>query len=119
MLRIALLTAGLGIVLFVAERQFAPTWLAHDWRLILGFLLSVSFLTHRLNVAGRESGGGQQVTFSLAGTVLRLVLGMVFMGVLLRRGVADPGVFAGNFLVLYMCYLGFEIAASSRNLRRD
>jgi hypothetical protein len=119
MLRIALLTLGLGIVLFAVERQFAPAWLAREWRLILGFLLSVSFLTWRLQVAGRSADAAQQVTFSLAGTVLRLVLAFGFVGVVLYRGVANPAVFALNFLVLYICYVGFEIGANGRNLRRD
>lgn len=119
MLRIILLTVGLGIVLFIAERQVNPAWLAHDWRLILGFLLSVSFLTYRLQQAGNQADAAQQVTLSLAGTVLRLVLAFAFIGVLLYRGVVDPTVFAINFLVLYICYVGFEIGANGSNLRRD
>ncbi len=119
MLRIVLLTAGLGIVFFIAERQFSPIWLSHEWRLILGFLLSTSFLTHLLHQAGQAAEAVHRVTFSLAGVVLRLLLGMAFAAVVLYGGIANPNVFAINFLVLYISYMGFEIGANGANLRRD
>jgi hypothetical protein len=119
MLRSVLFTLGLGIVFFGVERYIAPAWLSPDWRLMLGFFLSTSYLNDRLRAAARTAQPDTQVTLTLAATVLRLILALAFLAVMLVRHVANPGAFAGNFLLLYMSYVGFDIWTNGATLRRD
>jgi hypothetical protein len=116
---VILLTLGLGIGFFVGEHWLHLSWIAAEWRLLLGFFLSVSLVTTRLHLLGRQQPDGPLGLLPLVSTVLRLLLTFVFLGVLLRRGVADKMTFLATFLVLYICYVGFEIGASQRKLHRD
>jgi hypothetical protein len=119
MLRTILFTAALAIVFFVAERYFVLSWLHPDWKVLLVFFLSVSFLTHRLVETGLQGDQERFIPMYLAATVARLVLGLLFVGFFLFHGIEQRRAFVFNFLVLYICYTGFEIWGLNRNLRRD
>jgi len=119
MLRTIIFTFILAIVFFVAERYFVSPWLHPDWKILLVFFLSVSFLTHRLVDTGLQGNRERFVPMYLAATVARLILGLVFVGFFLFRGIEQRRTFVFDFLVLYIFYTGFEIWALTRNLRRD
>jgi hypothetical protein len=119
MLRSTLFTLILAIVFFIAERYGSVTWLHPAWKIMLVFFLSVSFLMHRLMEVGFQNNREKFVPFYMATIVARMILGLVFVGFFLYRGVEQRKVFIVNFLILYICYMGFEIYGLSRNLRRD
>jgi len=54
----------------------------------------------------------------LGTTVLRLIFSMVFIGVVLFRGVEDQMIWVANFFVVYLFYLVFEIYTILSNLRQ-
>jgi hypothetical protein len=119
MLRTSLFTLLLAIVFFVAERYFAATWVHYHWKVLLLFFLSVSFLLHRLVESGLQSNAERFITLYLAATVVRLVLGFLFVGFFLYQNVEQRRLFVITFLVLYIFYTSFEIWGVNRNLRRD
>ena len=114
-----LVTAFFAIVFFVAERYTASPWLHPAWKVLLIFFLSVSFLTHRLVAAGLQQNQDRLIPLYLAATVARLILGLAFIGFFLFQHIEQRRVFVLDFLVLYICYTGFEIWALTRNLRRN
>lgn len=119
MFRTILFTIILAIVLFVAERYSVSPWLHPNWKVLLVFFLSVSFLTHRLVETGLQGNQERFIPLYLAATVARLILGLAFVGFFLFRHIEQRRAFVFDFLVLYICYTGFEIWALTRNLRRD
>ena len=119
MLRPILFTAFLAIVFFVVERYYVVPWLHPSWKMLLGFFLSVSFLTHRLVSTGLQGNRERFVPMFMAATVARLVLGLAFIGFFLFQHVGQRRAFVIDFLVLYICYTSFEIWTVTRNLRHD
>lgn len=119
MLRSVLFTIGLAIVFFVAE-QYGQFWWVHPrWKVLLIFFLALSFLLHRLMAIGNANNREKFVQFYLASITGRFILSAAFVGFFLYRRVEQPKVFVVTFLVLYICYMGFEIFGLNRNLRRD
>lgn len=119
MLRTILLTIILAIGFFIAERYFVVPWLHPNWKTLLVFFLSVSFLTHRLVESGLQGDRERFIPLYMAATVARLILGLAFIGFFLYRHIEQRRTFVFDFLVLYIFYTGFEIWALTRNLRRD
>lgn len=119
MLRMLLFTALLAIAFFVVDRYYVAPWLHPDWKILLLFFLSVSFLTHRLVATGLQGDQARFVPLYLAATVARLVLGLAFVGFFLFQQIDQRRIFIFDFLGLYICYMGFEIWTLTRNLRHD
>ncbi len=119
MLRTFLFTTLLAIVFFVVDQYYVAPWLHPNWKILLGFFLSVSFLTHRIVATGLQGDPERFVPLYLAATVARLVLGLAFVGFFLFQHIDHRRAFVFNFLVLYICYTGFEIWALTRNLRHN
>ncbi|QHV97428.1 hypothetical protein [Spirosoma endbachense] len=119
MFRTFIVTVILAIVFFVAERYSVSPWLHPDWKILLIFFLSVSFLTHRLVESGLQGDRERFIPLFMAATVARLILGLAFVGFFLFRHIDQRRTFIFDFLVLYIFYTGFEIWGLTRNLRRD
>ena len=119
MLRPVLLTAALAIVFFIADYFGYRAFVHPQWKAMLVFYLSVSFLVHRLMSAGFQDNRANFVPFYMASTIARFLLGAAFAGFFLFRHVEQRRLFIVEFLVLYICYTGFEIFSLGRNLRRD
>ncbi|SOD97894.1 hypothetical protein [Spirosoma fluviale] len=119
MIKIILFTAILAIAFFIAERYSVTPWLHPNWKIILIFFLCVSFLTNRLVESGLQDNRERFIPLFMAATVARLILGLAFIGFFLFRHVEQRRTFVLDFLVLYICYTGFEIWTMTRNLRRD
>ena len=119
MLRTVLVTILLGIGFFKAKRYFVVPWLHPDWKIILGFFLAVTFLTHRVIDTGLQGNRERFIPLYLAATIARLILGLAFVGFFLFHHIEQRRVFVLDFLVLYIFYTGFEIWSLTRNLRRD
>lgn len=119
MLRTFLFTILFAIGFFLAERYSVSPWLHPDWKILLLFFLSISFLTHRLVETGLQGNQERFIPLYLAATIARLILGLAFVGFFLFRQIEQRRAFVLDFLVLYLCYTGFEIWALTRNLRRD
>ena len=119
MLRTFLFTILLAIVFFVAERYSVSPWIHSDWKILLIFFLSVSFLTHRLVETGLQGNQERFIPLYMAATVARLILGLAFVGFFLFQHIEQRRAFVLDFLVLYICYTSFEIWTLTRNLRRD
>ncbi|ADB39228.1 hypothetical protein Slin_3217 [Spirosoma linguale DSM 74] len=114
-----LFTAFFAIVFFVAERYSATPWLHPSWKILLIFFLCVSFLTNRLVESGLQDNQERFIPLYMAATVARLILGLAFIGFFLFQHIDQRRTFVLDFLVLYICYTGFEIWTLTRNLRRD
>lgn len=119
MLRTFLFTIFLAIGFFVAERYFVSPWLHPYWKILLVFFLTISLLTHRLVETGLQGNQERLIPLYMAATVARLILGLAFVGFFLFRHIEQRRAFILDFLVLYLCYTGFEIWSLTRNLRRD
>ncbi len=119
MLRTLLFTTVLAIGFFVAEEYTATPWLHPYWKIILIFFLSVSFLTYQLVETGLQGNQERFIPLYLAATVARLILGLAFVSFFLFHHIEQRRAFILDFLVLYLCYTGFEIWTLTRNLRRD
>ncbi|WP_190887640.1 hypothetical protein [Spirosoma profusum] len=119
MLRPFLFTVFLAIVFFVAKQYFAAFWLHPGWKILLVFFGSVSILTQRLVETGLQGDRSRFIPLYLAATVARMILGLAFVGFFLFRHIEQRRTFILDFLVLYICYAGFEIWTLTRNLRRD
>ena len=119
MLRTFLFTIIVAIVFFVAERYSVSPWLHPGWKILLVFFLSVSFLTQRLVETGLQGNQERFIPLCMAATVARLILGLAFVGFFLFQHIEQRRAFVLDFLVLYICYTGFEIWTLTRNLRRD
>lgn len=119
MIRVILFTVLLAIAFFVAERYSVSSWIHPDWKVLLLFFLSVSFLTHRLVESGLQDNQERFIPLYMAATVARLILGLAFVGFFLVNHVDQRRTFILDFLALYICYTGFEIWTVTRNLRRD
>lgn len=119
MLRTFFFTIIIAIAFFVAERYSVTPWLHPNWKVLLIFFLCVSFLTNRLVESGLQDNQERFIPLYMAATVARLILGLAFIGFFLFRHVEQRRTFVLDFLVLYICYTGFEIWTMTRNLRRD
>ncbi len=119
MIRTFLFTIIVAIVLFVAKQYFASPWIHPDWTIQVLFFACVSFLTHRLIESGLQDNQERFIPLYMAATVARLILGLAFAGFFLFQHVEQRRTFILDFLVLYICYTGFEIWGVTRNLRRD
>ncbi|HLL95800.1 MAG TPA: hypothetical protein VK404_12530 [Spirosoma sp.] len=119
MVRTLLFTTLLAIAFFVVERYYITSWLHPDWKMLLVFFMSVSFLTSRLISAGLQGDRERLVPMYLAATVARMVLGLAFVGFFLFHQIEERRTFVFDFLVLYICYTCFEIWALTRNLRHN
>lgn len=114
-----LLTAVLGIVFFGAKQYFSATWVHPYWPYLLLFYLALSALLHRLMSFVTDARSAQFTTFYIAFITAKLLLSLLFMGVLLYNHVPDRRLFVISFLVLYIVYTSFEIYGLTRKLRRD
>ena len=113
------LTALLGIAFFVVDRFYKPGWLHPYWPYLLLFYTVLSLLLHRLMSYVKDPKSAQFTTFFLAFTTSKLILCLIFMGVMLYNGVPDRKTFVMGFLALYLVYTSFEIYGLTRKLRRD
>ncbi|WP_041258311.1 hypothetical protein [Fibrella aestuarina] len=113
------LTALLGIVFFVAKQYFNAAWVHPYWTYLLLFYVAISALLHRLMSFVKDPKSAQFTSFYMTFITAKLVLSLLFMGVLLYYGVPDRQTFVITFLVLYLVYTSFEIYALARKLRRD
>ena len=66
-----------------------------------------------------DARSAQFTTFYMAFITAKLILSLLFMGVLLYNNVPDRRRFVITFLVLYLVYTSFEIYGLARKLRRD
>ncbi|GAB3499102.1 hypothetical protein GCM10027341_21680 [Spirosoma knui] len=119
MLRMILFTIALAIVFFIAERYAVTPWLHPQWKVLLLFFATISFLTHRLIETGLQGNRERFVPLALAATIARLVLGLVFVGFFLFQGIEQRRTFVLDFLVLYIFYTGFEMWGLTRKLRQN
>jgi hypothetical protein len=119
MLRTLLFTAFLGIVFFIAEHLGGKDLLHAEKWTVLAFFFCLSLLQHRLMEYGFRNQREKFIEFYLTATVIRLLLGIAFVGAFLYVGVAQIQRFIITFFALYVCYTCFEIYELYSNLRRD
>lgn len=119
MIRTILLTVILIIVFFLAK-YLGIDYLLHPKKwLILGFFVAFSFLFHRVIEFGLREKQKNFIPFYLSTVVLRLILSLIFIGIVLYLGLQNPELFILNFFVLYLFYTIFEIWNLSRKLRHN
>ncbi len=117
MLRIILLSAGIGLVFFLAPFLGLEAYVAVDKWFILAFYAAVSYFNHLLMQQGFANNRQHFVQFYMGSILARLLLSIAFVGVYIMKGTPDIYIFLSNFFVLYLCYTGFEIYDLYRKLR--
>ena len=117
MLRSLLPVVLAGVGFFLAPRLGYGAWLHPDSWPMLAFFGSLTFLNQVLMERGMARNREHFVQFSLAGVIGRLVLSLGFLLVWVKTGLPQKPHFFIQFFVLYLFFLGFEIAGAYRNLR--
>lgn len=119
----ALKAAGLTIALYVVGiilyYSFPDKNIIHDvsWVLIIGvFFISVS--AELITLIGLKKEKINLVPFLLGTMITRLLLGIIILTVFLLLTKNDRILLAINFLVIYFCFMVFEINSSIANLRQ-
>jgi hypothetical protein len=119
MIRTAILTVIL-IIVFFSAKYLGIEYLFHPKKwLILGFFVAFSFLFHRVIEFGLREKQKNFIPFYLSTVVLRLILSLIFIGIMLYLGLQKQELFILNFFVLYLFYTIFEIWNLSRKLRHN
>lgn len=86
--------------------------------MILGFWVVNLALHYLLNLLKSQLEVADHMIF-LAGTTFRLLIGLFCILIFYVLKVESLKLFAVNFVIVYLLYLGFEITTLLRNLRRN
>ena len=117
MLRIIILTAILGLLIYLSSQIGLSHYVHPQKWIILAFFFAVSYLNHILLNLGFAKNRENFVQFYLGSVTARLILSLIFIGIFVYSGIPNPYIFIINFFVLYLCYTGFEIFDLYRKLR--
>jgi len=117
MLRIILLTIGIGLLFYFATEIGLSQYVHPQKWVILSFFFAISYLNHFLMQIGFVKNRENFVQYYLGSITGRLILSLIFIGTYVYLGTSDINIFIINFFVLYLCYTGFEIFGLYRNLR--
>ncbi len=115
-IRFLILTAALILLIFVL--QFLIPVIVHPkiWE-IVGFMVILSFLISLLNSFLLKSFGENFFQIMVLAMILRFIASLVFIGIEVWPGMENIILFIGNFFVVFLFYLVFDIYAFLSNLR--
>ena len=119
MLRFILLSLGFGIAFFLSDYFQISQYLPEQKWLILLFFTVLSLYFSRMLARGFDNKREYLVQFSLIYKVSKLLLSIVFVGLVLYKGVEKPFNFIITFFVLYLFYTFFEVLFFNRKLRQN
>ena len=119
MLRFILLSLGFGIAFFLSDYFNMSQYLPEQKWSILLFFTVLSLYFSRMLARGFDNKREYLVQFSLIYKVSKLLLSIVFVGLVLYKGVAKPFNFIITFFVLYLFYTFFEVLFFNRKLRQN
>lgn len=105
--------AGLILILQVLVPQIIHT---HIWHIYF-FLLIISFFINVLNAFLLKSFSENFFQISVLAMILRLIGSLVFVGIEVWPGMENIILFIGDFFVIFLFYLVFDIYAFLSNLR--
>lgn len=117
MLRIIIVTFVIAILFYFAPQMGLQSWIHPKKWEILAFFFAISYLNNLLTQMGLSKNRENFVQFYLGSITARMILSLVFIGIYLYSGMANPNIFVVNFFALYLCYTGFEIYNLYRKLR--
>lgn len=110
---------GVIIIVFFLANHFGYAHLLHPQKwIILSFFGTLSYLQIFLLDNAMKNNREKFIEFYLALVTIRMVLSVVFIGVLLYFKVQKPNLMIANFFVLYLFFTLFEIINLVRKLRR-
>jgi hypothetical protein len=117
MLRIILITIGIGILLFIAPEIGLSQYVHPQKWMILAFFFAISYFNHILMQFGFANNRENFVKYYLGSITSRMILSLIFIGIFLYSNIPNPYIFLLDFFVLYLCYTGFEIFGLFSKLR--
>ena len=107
-----------GIVFFLAPSiGLSPYLHPLKWTLF-AFFLTISYLNYVLMNQAFAQNREKFIVFSLASMVGRLILSLVFVGVMVLIETPNRRLFVLNFFALYLLFTSFEVWSNLANLRR-
>jgi len=93
-------------------------WMHSNLKFIWAFFFFQSYLSQLLHQMGSNNNRENFVQFHMASQAIRFITSLIFIGVFAYFKTPDMYLFIGNFFVLYLSSINFEIISLIRNLRR-
>lgn len=118
MIRTALFYSSVIIVLFLASYLGYEKYIHSSKWIIVAFFVATSYLHHTLVNLGMRNDRSEFIEFYLISFTIKLILTLLFIGIVLFTGVANRQLFVINFFALYLFLTVFEITNILRKLRR-
>lgn len=118
MIRTALFYLIIIIVLFLAPRLGFEAYVHSSKWIILAFFVATSYLYHVLLSLGMRGERSKFIEFYLVSFTIKLILTLLFIGIMLFIGLPNRQLFVINFFALYLFLTVFEINNILRKLRR-
>jgi hypothetical protein len=119
MLKLILFTIILAILLYIADHFFIPSLIHAEIWVILGFFFALAIMGHRITQIAFQRNKDNVAIYYFVVMLIRLLISAVFIAIYLYKGIQDKMVFIGNFFILYLLYVAFEINSLLTNLRRN
>jgi hypothetical protein len=118
MIRTALFYLLTVIVLFLAPYLGYGEYIHASKWIIISFFVATSYLHHTFVNLGMRDDRSKFIEFYLISFTIKLILTLLFIGIILFAGVENRQLFVINFFVLYLFLTVFEINNILRKLRR-
>lgn len=116
-LRLTVFTAVIALLLYLIY-QFKPEIIYPKIQFVIAFYYATFLLSYYLiHLSFRDTNGKQAVILNLVAVVIRLITCIVAAYFFMKNDPENTRLFASNFLVIYLFYLGFEIYSILSNLR--
>jgi hypothetical protein len=109
----------LAIIVAVLQQTDLSEKLLHPqiWSIVI-FSAILGIVVVLISHWGLESMDAQsRPTLFIGLTVLRLIVSMIFIGIVVFTGLEDRVLWVVDFFMLYLCYLTFEVYSILANLR--
>lgn len=119
MIKIIIFTCILALLIFIADQFLIPNLIHSQIWVLLAFFFVLSLIGHRITQIGIQRNKDNAVLYYFSVMLLRLVISGVFIAVYLYTGTTDRIVLIGNFFILYLLYVAFEIKTLLTNLQRN
>lgn len=108
-----IVVAIFGLSFFFPEIIYIRIW----W--IVLFFIAITLASTALMARAAKRAPGNFMSIYLSAMVARLFISIIFATLFILLDRANVMTFAGNFIVLYLLYLGFEIYGILTNLRHQ
>jgi hypothetical protein len=119
MLRLSVFTAGMAGVLYFLDTYINTTIIHPDIWVMLTFFFVLTLAGHFFVEWGLRRNKEKLMGYYMGFMGIRLLTSIGFLGFFWSKHTNDIFVFIGNFFVLYLLYVAFEIYWLMANLRQN